>query len=164
LGAFGGSLGRRHARGRHHAHKPRHVHEQRLQPQRRAASRRAFPREPGRQHVVAHAAVRGQPSVRRARGALHGVDAQARRIRLPLRLRPELRQVNAQRGSTRAIWSWALFDFANSPFTTIVVTFVYATYFTNAIAADAISGTELWSRAVSITAVIVAVASPVFGA
>ena len=71
---------------------------------------------------------------------------------------------NSQRGSTRAIWSWALFDFANSPFTTIVVTFVYATYFTKAIAADAISGTELWSRAVSITALIVAVASPVFGA
>ncbi len=69
-----------------------------------------------------------------------------------------------QRGSARTIWSWALFDFANSPFTTIVVTFVYATYFTNAIAADAISGTELWSRAVSITAVIVAIASPVFGA
>jgi len=68
------------------------------------------------------------------------------------------------RGSRRAIWSWALFDFANSPFTTIVVTFVYATYFTQAIAADPISGTELWSRAVSITAVIVAIASPVFGA
>jgi UMF1 family MFS transporter len=68
------------------------------------------------------------------------------------------------RGSKRAIWSWALFDFANSPFTTLVVTFVYATYFTQAIAADPISGTELWSRAVSITAVIVAVASPVLGA
>jgi UMF1 family MFS transporter len=71
---------------------------------------------------------------------------------------------NPMRGSTRAIWSWALFDFANSPFTTIVVTFVYATYFTQAIAADPISGTALWSRAVSITALIVAIASPVFGA
>jgi UMF1 family MFS transporter len=68
------------------------------------------------------------------------------------------------RGSTRAIWSWALFDFANSPFTTLVVTFVYATYFTQAIAADPISGTALWSRAVSITALIVAIASPVLGA
>jgi len=71
---------------------------------------------------------------------------------------------NPQRGSKRAIWSWALFDFANSPFTTLVVTFVYATYFTQAIAADPISGTELWSRAVSITALIVAIASPVLGA
>ena len=66
-----------------------------------------------------------------------------------------------ERGSRRAIWSWALFDFANSPFTTIVVTFVYATYFTKAIAADEISGTALWSSAVSITALIVAIASPI---
>jgi UMF1 family MFS transporter len=70
----------------------------------------------------------------------------------------------SQRGSARAIWSWALFDFANSPFTTLVVTFVYATYFTKAIAADVNSGTELWSRAVTITALIVAIASPVLGA
>jgi len=67
-------------------------------------------------------------------------------------------------GSKRAIWSWALYDFANSPFTTLVVTFVYATYFTQAIAPDPITGTELWSRAVAITAVIVALCSPVLGA
>jgi UMF1 family MFS transporter len=64
----------------------------------------------------------------------------------------------------RAIWSWALFDFANSPFTTLVVTFVYATYFTQAIAADPIAGTALWSRGVTITAIIVALASPLLGA
>ncbi len=64
----------------------------------------------------------------------------------------------------RAIVSWALYDFANSPFTTLVVTFVYATYFTQAIAPDPILGTALWSRAVTTTAVIVALGSPVFGA
>jgi MFS transporter, UMF1 family len=68
------------------------------------------------------------------------------------------------RGSPLAVWSWSLYDFANSPFTTLVVTFVYATYFTQAIAADPISGTELWSRAVALTAVIVALCSPVLGA
>ncbi len=64
----------------------------------------------------------------------------------------------------RAIWSWALYDFANSPFTTLVVTFVYATYFTQVIAPDPITGTALWSRAVTITALVVAVCSPVLGA
>ena len=29
----------------------------------------------------------------------------------------------------RAVWSWALYDFANSAFTTLVITFAYATYF-----------------------------------
>lgn len=71
---------------------------------------------------------------------------------------------NGQRDSRRAILSWALYDFANSPFTTLVVTFVYATYFTQVIAPDPITGTALWSRAVAITALIVAVASPVMGA
>jgi UMF1 family MFS transporter len=69
-----------------------------------------------------------------------------------------------RRGSARAIWSWALFDFANSPFTTLIVTFVYSTYFTKAIAPDEITGTALWSRAVTITALIVALSSPLLGA
>ena len=67
-------------------------------------------------------------------------------------------------GRRRAIWSWALYDFANSAFTTLVVTFVYATYFTQAIAEDPIRGTALWSRGVTITALIVALCSPVLGA
>jgi MFS transporter, UMF1 family len=65
---------------------------------------------------------------------------------------------------TRAIVSWALFDFAGAPFTTLVVTFIYATYFTQAIASDAIHGTVLWSRAVSVTALIVALSAPLLGA
>jgi MFS transporter, UMF1 family len=69
-----------------------------------------------------------------------------------------------ERGGRRAIWSWALFDFANSSFTTLVVTFVYATYFTQAIASDPTRGTTLWSRAVTITAIIVALCSPLLGA
>lgn len=67
-------------------------------------------------------------------------------------------------GDRRAIWSWALYDFANSPFSTLVVTFVFGTYFTQAIASDPITGTTLWSRAMTITALIVAICSPVLGA
>ena len=67
-------------------------------------------------------------------------------------------------GDSRAIWSWALYDFANSPFTTLVITFVYGTYFTQAIASDPIVGTTLWSRAMTITALVVALFSPILGA
>ncbi|MEM6338020.1 MAG: MFS transporter, partial [Bacteroidota bacterium] len=73
----------------------------------------------------------------------------------------------SSRYDKRAVWSWALYDFANSSFTTLVVTFIYATYFTKFIAppseADAI-GTALWSRGVTITAIAVAVMSPFVGA
>ena len=71
---------------------------------------------------------------------------------------------SAMSANRRAIWSWALYDFANSPFTTLIVTFVYATYFTQSIASDPIHGTALWSRAVTATAVVVALLSPFLGA
>lgn len=64
----------------------------------------------------------------------------------------------------RATASWALYDFANSAFTTLVVTFVYAAYYTQAMAHDEIEGTALWSRGVTITAVTVALLSPFLGA
>lgn len=66
--------------------------------------------------------------------------------------------------SKRAVWSWALYDFANSPFTTLVITFVYATYFVDVIVADSNRGTVLWSRAITISALIIALLSPILGA
>ncbi len=63
-----------------------------------------------------------------------------------------------------AVAAWSLFDFANSAFTTLVVTFIYATYFTQAIASDEIVGAELWSRAIAAGAVGVALLSPFLGA
>ena len=62
------------------------------------------------------------------------------------------------------IVSWSLYDFANSAFTTLIVTFIFSTYFTQAIAADDVSGTLIWSRAVNISAIIVALSTPVLGA
>jgi UMF1 family MFS transporter len=67
-------------------------------------------------------------------------------------------------GRVRRIASWTLYDWANSAFTTIVVTFVYSTYFSSAFAPDANTGTDLWAWGVSISAVLVAVLSPVVGA
>lgn len=62
------------------------------------------------------------------------------------------------------MWGWAIYDFANSAYTTLIVTFIYAVYFTQEIAPDEIVGTALWSRGVTITAVVVALASPFLGA
>lgn len=69
-----------------------------------------------------------------------------------------------KKDNTRTIWSWALYDFANSAFTTLVVTFVYGTYFISSIAPSEIEGTQWWSWAISLTAVIVAISSPFLGA
>jgi UMF1 family MFS transporter len=70
----------------------------------------------------------------------------------------------ASRDRPRVIWSWALYDWANSAFTTLVVTFIYSTYFTKAMAADEVTGTAWWSRAVATSAVLTALLSPILGA
>jgi UMF1 family MFS transporter len=70
----------------------------------------------------------------------------------------------APRESSRVIWSWALYDWANSAFTTLVVTFIYGTYFSEAMAPDPITGTTWWGRAIGISAVLIAVLSPLAGA
>ena len=59
---------------------------------------------------------------------------------------------------------WASFDWANSAFPTCVVTFIYATYFTQAIAEDELSGTTAWSRAVAVSSILAALLSPLAGA
>jgi UMF1 family MFS transporter len=64
----------------------------------------------------------------------------------------------------KTIAAWSLYDFANSSFTTIVVTFIYATYFTEKIATDSLTGASQWGYALSASAVLVAVMSPFLGA
>ncbi len=68
------------------------------------------------------------------------------------------------RTDRRSVVAWALYDFANSSFTTLVVTFIYATYFTRGIVGDDTLGTAMWSRGVTLTGLSVALLSPVLGA
>ncbi len=60
--------------------------------------------------------------------------------------------------------AFCLFDFANSAFTTIVVTFVFATYFTTGVASDPTTGGAQWSLAMSVAGIIIALLSPIAGA
>lgn len=64
----------------------------------------------------------------------------------------------------KTIFAWCMYDWANSSFTTLVVTFVYGTYFATQVAPNAETGTALWSRAIGISAVIIALLSPILGA
>lgn len=76
----------------------------------------------------------------------------------------KIRVYPRRKNSRRSVFAWCLYDFGNSAFTTLVVTFIYATYFTKAIAPDELTGTVLWSRGVTITALTVALLSPLLGA
>lgn len=57
-----------------------------------------------------------------------------------------------------------MYDFANSAFTTLVVTFIYSTYFTLTMTEDATTGAARWSFGITVTAIAVALLSPYVGA
>lgn len=64
----------------------------------------------------------------------------------------------------KEILSWSMYDFANQPFTNIIVTFIYSAFFTKIIAENEQVGTTLWTNAIAFSAVIVALLSPILGA
>jgi MFS transporter, UMF1 family len=68
------------------------------------------------------------------------------------------------RTSKKGMWGWALYDWANSPYTTVIITFVFGTYFAKGIVGDEVRGQELWGYAASIAGLIIAIGSPVLGA
>lgn len=64
----------------------------------------------------------------------------------------------------RQVWSWAFYDWANSSFTTIVLTFVYSAYFTQAVAGDPVTGASLWGYALAASGLGLALLGPLCGA
>lgn len=66
--------------------------------------------------------------------------------------------------SKRTVQAWCFYDWANQAFATLVVTFIYATYFSQAFAPDERIGTALWSRGIVVSSILIALLSPIMGA
>ncbi len=64
----------------------------------------------------------------------------------------------------RAVLAWALYDFGNSAYSAVVLTFLFSTYFSDAVAPDNISGTSLWAWGLTVSGLTVAFLSPFMGA
>ncbi len=64
--------------------------------------------------------------------------------------------------TARERFAWCMFDFANSAFATLVVTFVYAAYFSKALSPE--RGDVQWSQALTVCGILIALLSPVLGA
>lgn len=64
----------------------------------------------------------------------------------------------------REVFGWAMYDFANSGYTTVVITAVFAAYFVGGIAKGAPWATFAWTVALSISYAIVMVTMPAIGA
>jgi UMF1 family MFS transporter len=64
----------------------------------------------------------------------------------------------------REVFGWAMYDFANSGYTTVVITAVFAAYFVGGIAGKAEWATFAWTAALSVSYAIVMLTMPSIGA
>ena len=64
----------------------------------------------------------------------------------------------------REVFGWAMYDFANSGYTTVVITAVFAAYFVGGIARNADWATFAWTAALSVSYAIVMLTMPSLGA
>ena len=64
----------------------------------------------------------------------------------------------------REVFGWAMFDFANSGYTTVVLTAVFAAYFVGAVADGADWAAFAWTAALSVSHLIVMLTIPAMGA
>ena len=63
----------------------------------------------------------------------------------------------------KKIFNFALYDFANSSFTTIIITFIFATYFAKQIAPNPVIGQSYWGWTIGVTGFLVAIIGPAIG-
>ena len=66
--------------------------------------------------------------------------------------------------SLREVWAWSMYDFANSGYTTVVITAVYSAYFVAAICGNAPWATFAWTLALSLSYAAILVTGPLVGA
>ena len=64
----------------------------------------------------------------------------------------------------KPILGWISFDFATQPFHTLLVTFIFAPYFTSAVAGSEAEGQAVWGFTIAAAGILIAVLAPVLGA
>ena len=80
-------------------------------------------------------------------------------------MNPFLKKVRRNSLENRGkIFSWSLFDFANTSYSIVVVTFLFAVYFKDTVVEGKPIGDLYWSIATSISMIITAIISPILGA
>ena len=59
--------------------------------------------------------------------------------------------------------SWSFYDWANSAWSAIIITFIFARYFVDVLAPDKGLGTLYWTWTIGISSLVAALLSPIFG-
>ncbi len=64
----------------------------------------------------------------------------------------------------REVWAWSMYDFANSGYTTVVITAVFSAYFVATVAGNAAWATFAWTASLSVSYLAVLLSAPLVGA
>jgi UMF1 family MFS transporter len=75
---------------------------------------------------------------------------------MPRALAPEVK--------LREVWAWSMYDFANSAYTTVVITAVFSAYFVSVVSNNAPWATFAWTAALSVSYAAILVTGPLIGA
>ncbi len=63
-----------------------------------------------------------------------------------------------------SVIAWSFYDWANSAFSTVVITFVFSVYFAQSVVGDDVRGSALWGYAIGLSGLCIVLLSPVLGA
>lgn len=64
----------------------------------------------------------------------------------------------------RELWAWAMYDFANSGYTMVVITALFNAYFVAVVAANAPWATFAWTVTLSVSYLLIVLSAPLIGA
>lgn len=64
----------------------------------------------------------------------------------------------------REAWAWAMYDFANSGYTTVVITAIFNAYFVATVAGNAAWATFAWTGALAVSYALIILTAPAIGA
>ena len=62
------------------------------------------------------------------------------------------------------VWAWAMYDFANSGYTTVVITAVFSAYFVSVVAHNQTWATFAWTAALAVSYLLIMLTAPLMGA
>lgn len=78
--------------------------------------------------------------------------------------RNDERRYLAEGVDRREVWSWAMFDFANSGYTTVVITAIFNAYFVAVVAGGEEWGTFVWTASLAVSYALIVLTAPALGA
>ena len=67
------------------------------------------------------------------------------------------------KNSTKGLFAWAMYDWANSAYFVMIQTFVFAAYFAKSIAENETMGTALWGNMIGLAGFVIAFTAPFLG-